>query len=109
MAISEDGKAVSWGICVTPLPRPYINVDQTKTVAYVQHLYPVECRILHCKKSWRSSSTPASGDAGPIHTGVEKSFRHPLKVPSHQIRSGLKYYGWIGLCEYKDCKWKKDF
>ncbi len=24
---------------------------------------------LHCKKSWRSSSTPASGDAGPIHTG----------------------------------------
>ncbi len=31
----------------------------------------------HCKKSWRSSSTPASGDAGPIHTGVEQSFRHP--------------------------------
>ncbi len=35
--------------------------------------------ILHCKKSWRSSSTPASGDAGPIHTGVEKSFRHPWR------------------------------
>ena len=30
---------------------------------------------IHCKKSWRSSSTPASGDAGPIHTGVEKSFQ----------------------------------
>ncbi len=35
--------------------------------------------IVHCKKSWRSSSTPASGDAGPIHTGVEKSFRHPWR------------------------------
>ncbi len=33
----------------------------------------------HCKKSWRSSSTPASGDAGPIHTGIEKSFRQPRR------------------------------
>jgi hypothetical protein len=28
-----------------------------------------------------------------------------LKVPSHQIRLGLKCYGWIGLGEYKDLKW----
>ncbi len=35
--------------------------------------------------------------------------KNNLKVPSHQIRLGLKYYGWIGLSEYKDCKWKKDF
>jgi hypothetical protein len=34
---------------------------------------------LHCKKSWRSSSTPASGDAGPKHTGVKQSFRHPWR------------------------------
>ncbi len=32
-----------------------------------------------------------------------------FKVPSHQIRLGLKWYGWIGLGEYKDCRWLKDF
>jgi hypothetical protein len=32
-----------------------------------------------------------------------------LKVPSHQIRLGLKWYGWIGLGEYKDCRWLTDF
>ncbi len=32
-----------------------------------------------------------------------------LKVPSHQIRLGLKWYGWIALGEYKDCRWLKDF
>ncbi len=32
-----------------------------------------------------------------------------LKVPSHQIRLGLKWYGWIGLGEYKDCRWLIDF
>ncbi len=31
--------------------------------------------IIHCKKSWRSSSTPASGDAGPNDTGVEQILR----------------------------------
>jgi hypothetical protein len=31
---------------------------------------------VHCKKIWRSSSTPAYGDAGPIQPGVGKSFRH---------------------------------
>jgi hypothetical protein len=30
----------------------------------------------HCKKSWLSGSTLASGDAGPIQPGVRKSFRH---------------------------------
>ncbi len=34
---------------------------------------------VHCKKSWRSNLTPASGDAGPKHTGVEQSFRHPWR------------------------------
>jgi hypothetical protein len=32
-----------------------------------------------------------------------------LKVPSHQIRLGLKWYGWIGLGEYKDWRWLTDF
>ena len=32
-------------------------------------------------------------------------FTESLKVPSHQIRLGLKCYGWIGLGEYKDLKW----
>ncbi len=39
----------------------------------------------HCKKSWRSSSTPASGDAGPIHTGVEKSLYDSRQTYSLQI------------------------
>ncbi len=30
----------------------------------------------HCKNSWLSGSTLASGDAGPITPGVRKSFRH---------------------------------
>ena len=41
----------------------------------------------HCKKSWRSSSTPASGDAGPIHTGVEKSFRHTWRKFYYKYRT----------------------
>ncbi len=43
--------------------------------------------ILHCKKSWRSSSIPASGDAGPIHTGVEQSFRHPWRKFYYKYRT----------------------
>jgi hypothetical protein len=42
---------------------------------------------LHCKKSWQSSSTPASGDAGPIHTGIEKSFRHPWRKFYYKYRT----------------------
>ncbi len=41
----------------------------------------------HCKKSWRSSSTPASGDAGPKHTGIEKSFRHPYRKFYYKYRT----------------------
>jgi hypothetical protein len=48
-------------------------------VQTVVNVQVVLWRSVHCKKSWRSSSTPASGDAGPIHTGVEKSFRHPWR------------------------------
>ncbi len=33
------------------------------------------------------------------------AFLYHLKVPSHQIRLGLKCYGWIGLDEYKDREW----
>jgi hypothetical protein len=41
----------------------------------------------HCKKSWRNSSTPAPGDAGPIHTGIEKSFRHPWRKFYYKYRT----------------------
>ena len=41
--------------------------------------------LIHCKKS--CSSTPASGDAGPIHTGVEKSFRHPWRQFNEKYRN----------------------
>ncbi len=46
---------------------------QELTIARIQGKRP------HCKKSWRSSSTPASGDAGPKHTGIEQIFRHPCR------------------------------
>ncbi len=42
---------------------------------------------VHCKKSWRSSSTPASGDAGPIHTGIEQIFRHPWRKFDYKYRT----------------------
>ncbi len=32
-----------------------------------------------------------------------------LKVPSHQIRSVWKWYGWVGLDEYMDYGWYTDF
>jgi hypothetical protein len=47
---------------------------------YIQRQYLSSAfQRIHCKKSWRSNSTPASGDAGPKHTGVEQSFRHPWR------------------------------
>ncbi len=42
---------------------------------------------LHCKKSWRSSSTFASGDAGPIQPGVRKRFRHPWRQFYYKYRN----------------------
>jgi hypothetical protein len=52
----------------------------------------------------RQNNPPAS--SGPKNR--KKTFRI-LKVPSHQIRLCLKCYGWIGLDEYKDRGWYKDF
>ncbi len=34
---------------------------------------------------------------------------YALKVPSHQIRLGWKWYDWIGLGGYKVHRWVKDF
>jgi len=42
---------------------------------------------IHCKKSWRSSSTPASGDAGPNDTGVEQIFPHPCRKFYYKYRT----------------------
>ncbi len=42
---------------------------------------------IHCKKSWRSSSTPASGDAGPNDTGVEQIFPHPCRKFYYNYRT----------------------
>ncbi len=54
-------------------------------------------RFLHCKKSWRSSSTPASGDAGPIHTGAEKSFRHPWRQFYYKYRTFPTFFTSVEL------------
>ena len=48
--------------------------------------------ILHCKKSWRSSSTPASGDAGPNDTGVEQIFRHPCRKFYYKYRTFSTFF-----------------
>ena len=55
---------------------------------------------LHCKKSWRSSSTPASGDAGPIHTGVEKSFRHPWRKFYYKYQTFPTFFTSVELVCY---------
>ncbi len=47
---------------------------------------------VECKKIWRSSSTPASGDAGPIHTGVGKSFRHPWRQFYYKYQTFLQAF-----------------
>ena len=51
----------------------------------------------HCKKSWRSSSTPASGDAGPKHTGVEQSFRHPWRKFYYKYRTFPTFFTSVEL------------
>ncbi len=65
-ALTEDGKTLGTG-----LPQWWPRYDQL---------------IMHCKKSWRSSSTPGSGDAGPKHTGVEQSFWHPWRKFYYKYR-----------------------
>jgi hypothetical protein len=55
---------------------------------------------LHCKKSWRSSSTPASGDAGPIHTGVEKSFRNRWRKFYYKYRTFLTFFTSVKLVRH---------
>ncbi len=44
-------------------------------------------KSLHCKKSWRSSTTPAPGEAGQIQPGVWKSFRNPWRQFYHKYRT----------------------
>jgi hypothetical protein len=46
-------------------------------------------------------------DPNPSKTELVDNVEDPdsLKVPSHQIRLGLKCNGWIGLGEYKDRRW----
>ncbi len=52
---------------------------------------------LHCKKSCRRSSTPASGDAGPKHTGIEKSFRHPYRKFYYKYRTFPAFFTSVEL------------
>ncbi len=54
-----------------------------------KRLIPLFSEYLHCKKSWRSSSTPVFGDAGPIQTGVGKSFRHPWRQLYYKYQTFL--------------------
>jgi hypothetical protein len=54
---------------------------------------------LHCKKSWRSSSTPASGDAGPIHTGVVSDI--PEENFTINIKLFQQNFTFVELLRYK--------
>ncbi len=59
--------------------KTHFIIPEVKLCHHISHLHTGKEEnlvILHCKKSWRSSATPASGDAGPIHTGIEQIFRH---------------------------------
>jgi hypothetical protein len=58
------------------------------------------CNSVHCKKSWRSSSTPASGDAGPKHTGIEKSFWHPYRKFYYKYRTFPAFFTSVELVRY---------
>jgi hypothetical protein len=55
---------------------------------------------IHCKKICRSSSTPASGDAGPIQTGVEKSFRHPWRKIYYKYQTFPTFFASVELVCY---------
>ncbi len=69
-----------------PWPDDRQPTQQVRGVAPLSPL-PLHVCSVHCKKSWRSSSTPASGDAGPKHTGVEQSFRHPWRKFYYKYRT----------------------
>ncbi len=74
-----------------------LNTSVGCRVRYWTYLYPFRYVSIHCKKSWRSSSTPASGDAGPIHTGVEKSFRHPWRKFYYKYRTFPTFFTSVKL------------
>ncbi len=67
--------------CMIPVYALHTTRSPPPAVTHCLNTYP------HCKKSWWRSSTPASGDAGPIHTGVEKSFRHPWRKFYYKYRT----------------------
>ncbi len=64
----------SWIIKILVLLGPDQNSPKNNAKSLINTSL-TETRI-HCKKSWRSSSTPASGDAWPIRPDVGKSFQH---------------------------------
>ncbi len=47
-----------------------------------------------------------TAELGKLNNSVEfQSDVFYLKVPSHQIRSAWKWYGWICIHEYKNRRW----
>ncbi len=90
-----------WGCCnFHLLYREQGSCSDWETVE-AQKLFQVKINIkpttVHCKKSWRSSSTPASGDAGPKHTGVEQSFRHPWRKFYYKYRTFPTFFTSVEL------------
>ncbi len=83
---------------------PWTKELYLRTVAPLPSLLPppppssqTKWTVMHCKKSWRSSSTPASGDAGPKHTGVEQSFRHLWRKFYYKYRISPTFFTSIEL------------
>ncbi len=61
---------------------------------------------VHCKKSWRSSLTPASGDAGPKDTGIEQIFRHPCRKFYYKYRTFPTFFTSVELVKRSWKVWK---
>ncbi len=67
---------------------------------------PTILDTLHCKKSWRSSSTPTSGDAGPKHTGNEQIFPHPCRKFYYKYRTFPTFFTSVELVRRSWKDWK---
>jgi hypothetical protein len=65
----------------------------------------------HLKGNYELSSIlPLTRPTDYLNKGRDKNEQLTLlKVPSHQIRSAWKWYGWMSLNMYMDRGWKKDF
>ncbi len=64
-------------ILLQPIGRPILGIYKSLTGTWNIGNEATQFHFCTVKRVDEVVSTPVSGDAGPIHTGIEKSFRHP--------------------------------